>query len=163
MTQPLVTIACVPREVFSTTERSLESVLANTSCPHRMVYVDGGSPPEQQRYLERKAREHGFTLVRTDHYLTPNQARNLALEHVDTRYVAFVDNDVLVTEGWLRALVDCAVETKAWSVAPLTFEHLPELERVHLAGGHCQLRTDDDGRRYYYERHHHVPLQCLHC
>lgn len=156
MTRPRATIAFVPREVFSTTERSLEALYERTTEPFELVCIDGGSPPELRDYLKRQAREKQFTLVRTDHFLTPNQSRNLAVHHVRTPYVVFVDNDVLVSEGWLAPLINCAEETGAWVVGPLYFEFLPEGRRLHMVGGECKIKTTERGERVYYERHNHA-------
>lgn len=156
MDGPRATVAFVPREVFSTTERSLDTLLERTCEPFELVCIDGGSPPAVQRYLEGQARRRQFTLVRTDHYLTPNQARNLAVAHARTPYIVFVDNDALVTEGWLSALVNCAEETGAWVVGPLYFEFLPEGRRLHMFGGDCSIAVNERGERVYYERHHHA-------
>jgi GT2 family glycosyltransferase len=156
MGRPRATVAFVPREVFSTTQRSLEALYERTREPFELVCIDGNSPPAVRDYLERQAREKQFTLVRTDAYVTPNQARNLAARQVQTKYVVFVDNDVLVTEGWLDALCDCADQTGAWVVGPLYFEFLPEGRRLHMYGGECRILTNAAGERVYYERHHHA-------
>ena len=102
------TIGIVPHEKFSVTRENLESVLAATPEPHRLVYVDGGSPQPVAEYLETQARMHDFTLVRTDHYLRPNEGRNLAFAFVDTEFLALIDNDVVVDPGWLASLERCA-------------------------------------------------------
>lgn len=99
MQRPDVTVAVVPRERFSESRRSFESIYANTNEPFSLVYIDGGSPPGIKRYLETQVHQRHFCLVRRDHYLSPNEARNLALRHVDTRYVVFLDNDVHLTPG----------------------------------------------------------------
>ncbi len=156
MIAPRATIAFVPREVFSTTQRSLEALYARTTEPFDLVCIDGGSPPELRDYLQQQAAEKQFTLIRTEHYLTPNQSRNLAVEHVRTPYVVFVDNDVLVSDSWLGPLVDCAEETGAWVVGPLYYEFLPEGRRLHMVGGECKIKTTEHGERVYYERHHHA-------
>jgi GT2 family glycosyltransferase len=156
MVRSRATVAFVPREVFSTTQRSLETLYERTREPFELVCVDGHSPPAVRDYLERAAREKQFTLVRTDGYVTPNQARNLAAQQVTTPYVVFVDNDVLVSEGWLGPLVDCAEDTGAWIVGPLYFEFLPEGRRLHMYGGECRITTNEAGQRVYYERHHHA-------
>jgi len=100
--------------------------------------------------------ERGFTLLRTEQYLTPNQARNLAFQYVETPYVVFVDNDAIVSENWLAPLEQCADETGAWVVGPLYFEHEPEQHRLHMAGGRCRIEEDELGQRYYQERHQHA-------
>jgi GT2 family glycosyltransferase len=142
---PIVTIAVVPRERFSMAPESLDDVYANTRFPFRLVYVDGGSPPRIGRILEQRARDHGFTLVRKNRFLTPNEARNIALRSVETKYVVFIDNDVLVTPGWLEALVDCAEETGASICGPLQLIGRDKLRRepCEEIEFHCMLaRTD---------------------
>src|SRR5688500_11578950 len=101
MSDPRATGAVVPRERCSYTKPSLDSVLANTPSGVPLVYVDGGSPSPIRRYIAAQAKARGFELIRTEHYLSPNQARNLAISRVTTKYVVFVDNDVLVEPGWL--------------------------------------------------------------
>jgi len=146
------TVVVAPREQFRVTRPSLESILAHTTLPHRLVYVDGGSPRFTSKYLQLKARQHGFSLIRTEHYLSPGEARTLALPHVDTKYVCFIDNDVIVTPGWLESLVQCADETGAWAVGPLYCYNDPALGRIHMAGGLAHIR-EENGRRSFYEEH----------
>ena len=149
-----VTIVFVPREVFSTTRASLERLLECTEGSCELIVVDGNYPAGVREYLEEAALKHDFTLIRTDVWVTPNQARNIGLQHVHTPYVLFIDNDAMVTAGWLEPLLECAKETGAWAVLPLYFEHLPEQSRLHMAGGTAQIGQDEDGSRYYRERHH---------
>jgi GT2 family glycosyltransferase len=136
-----VTIVVVPRERFSYARRSLESILEHTETPYKLVYVDGGSPSGLRRYLAAQARARGFDLIRTEHYLPPNRARNLGLQKVDTKYVVFLDNDVLVNSGWLGPLVRCAEETGASIVGPLICEGHPAHETIHFAGGEARIEA----------------------
>ena len=66
-----VTVVVVPRERFSYTRQSVESIRHNTLFPFRWVYVDGGSPRPVARYLRSAAGRMGFDLVRRERYLTP--------------------------------------------------------------------------------------------
>lgn len=136
---PKVTIVVVPRERFSVSLRSLTTLFGVTEEPFDLVYVDGNSPPRVRDRLREEAGRYGFELVRTEHYLSPNQARNLGLQHVSTEYVVFLDNDVIVTPGWLSPLVACAEETGAWVVGPLNFEGELEDAEVHNAGGFLEF------------------------
>ncbi|AOX04367.1 glycosyl transferase family 2 [Moorena producens PAL-8-15-08-1] len=149
---PQVTIVVVPRERFSCTQESLESIYQYTEFPFKLIYVDGNSPPKVRHYLEEQAQTRNFPIIRTDYYLPPNHARNIGLGYVDTKYLVFVDNDVVVTPGWLKALVTCAEETGATVVGPLMCEKKPLHERVHFAGGESRVVTDIYGRRHLREK-----------
>ncbi len=151
--RPDVTIIVVPREGFRVTGRALEALYERTQYPFSLVYVDTGSPRATRRRLESEARERGFTLIRTERYLTPNQARNLALAHVKSQYVVSLDNDVLVTPGWLDALVRCAEDTGAAVVGPVTCIGEPEGEIVHSAGGLAHIDDRRGIRRFIHENH----------
>ena len=136
MTQsPQVTIVVVPRERFQFTQKSLESLYDNTRHPFHLIYIDNNSPKHIQTYLEVQASEKEFELVRSDNFLSPNQARNAGLRRVHTSYVVFVDNDVVFSPGWLAALVNCSEETGASVVGSLVCQYEPLHSIVHCIGG----------------------------
>jgi GT2 family glycosyltransferase len=138
---PSVTIVVVPRDHFCDTQESLESLYAHTEIPFSLVYVDGGSPPRVKEYLEHEAAARGFRLIRTEYYLSPNHARNIGARDVATRYIVFVDNDVVAAPNWLAPLVECAAKTGAAIVSPLTFERRPVHTILHFAGGRASIDT----------------------
>lgn len=149
----MVTIIVTQRERFSYSQKSLENLYANTTYPFRLIYVDGNSPKPIQRHLKKQSKIKGFQLIRKERYLFPNEARNLVLPDVDTRYVVFLDNDVEFKPGWLKALVDCAEETGAWMVGPLYCEGTLEPsgprkdQSIHMAGGDVHFQETDGKRR----------------
>lgn len=151
--RPDATIVVVPRERFSEATRSLESILRHTAPPFDLVYVDGCSPEPVRGEVKELVRRHGFRLARRERYLAPNEARNLGLSMVDTRYVVFTDNDLHVWPGWLERLVACAEETGAGLVAPLYHQGVPGAERIHMAGGEAAIE-EREGRRYLRESHY---------
>jgi len=149
---PAVTIVVVPRERFSLAQRSLESIYEHTTIPFDLIYVDGNSPKPVQRYLQEQSQVRNFKLIRTNYYLYPNQARNIGLAEVNTKYLVFVDNDVIVSPGWLEALVACAEETQAAVVGPLMCQHEPIHDEIHFAGGESHVWVDKLGRRRLREK-----------
>jgi GT2 family glycosyltransferase len=157
--EPSATIVFVFRERLSCTLECLEHLLRTTAEPYNLICVDGGAPESISASLRQLASRHGFSLIRSEKYLSPNESRNLALMHVQTRYVVFVDNDVKVSEDWLGPLVRCAEDTGAWLVAPLYMESFQGALRVHMFGGKVRVR-DADGRPAYFEKHNleHEPL-----
>ena len=135
MTHPKVTIVAVPRERFQFTQDSLESLYENTHYPIELIYVDNHSPAPVRDYLAAQAQEKGFELVRTPHFVSPNHARNIGLRRVKTPYVIFVDNDIIFSQGWLGALVQCAQDTGATIVGSLVCQYKPLHTIVHCIGG----------------------------
>lgn len=139
--EDLVTIVVVPRDHFSDTLRSLESIFANADIPFALVYVDGGSPRHVAEYLREEAARNKFHLIRTEHFLSPNHARNLGARVVETKYIVFIDNDVIVAPGWLGPLVRTAEKTGAGIVGPMTFENEPLHTISHFSGGEAHIET----------------------
>lgn len=146
-----VTIVVVPRDHFSHTRESLESIYAHSDVPFALIYVDGRSPHATARYLREQSAVRHFRLIRVDHYLSPNHARNLGAQDVQTRYTVFIDNDVVVAPNWLSFLLACAEATGAAITSPLNFEKRPLHTEVHFSGGEARVtETTLNGRT---ERH----------
>ena len=154
-----VTIVVVPREQFGVAVRSLDSIYAHTEEPFDLVYLDGRSPAPVAEFLRREASRRGFRLLRSNSYLSPNRARNWALEHVETDYVVFVDNDLLVSPGWLSSLLACAEDTDAWAVGPLYLEGNPDDGIIHMAGGAYSFEGSAPTR--HFETRHLLQKQRL--
>lgn len=140
--KPEVTIVVVPRERFQFAQESLESLYAVTDFPFDLIYVDNNSPNRLRQYLAVQAKEKGFRIVRSDRYLAPNATRNFGLQYVTSRYVVFVDNDVMFAPGWLEALVNCAKQTDATVVGSLVCQYRPLHQTIHCAGGEYMVPED---------------------
>lgn len=138
MLYPKVTIIVVPHQCFNYTQQSLESIYKYTDIPFKLIYIDGYTPKHHQQYLEQQSQQKGFRLIRTEKYVTPNQARNIGLKHVDTEYVVFISNDIIVTTGWLNSLMECIQETDASVVTPVCLEG--EKQLIYSAGGSLEFQ-----------------------
>lgn len=151
-----LTIVHVPRERYGATRRSLESILQHSrGVPHKLLILDADSPPSVTEYLRTTAASREDTeLLRFGFALTPNELRNEAIRRLDTPYVVFVDNDAIVTEGWLEPLLRVAKEHDAWVVGPTMLIGEPQEGRIHLAGGDCEIIERDGSRHYSYLQQH---------
>lgn len=145
-----VTVVVTQRERFAFSELSLNALYETADVPFELIYVDGRSPPPVKAMLEQQAAERGFKLIRKEEYLPPNMARNLALPHIQTEYVLFLDNDVVFERNWLSSLILCADETGADLVTPLVCigdPDKPEKMLVHFAGGTITIDERANSRR----------------
>ena len=134
------TIVVTARDRFSLAVRSLNEIVKVTAKPYELIYVDGGSPKVVAKEVRAICEKNGFRYLRYDHFLAPCEARNIGLRHAGTPYVAYCENDIIVSEGWLANAVKCAEETGAEVVQPLICQGLPMHTEIHQAGGDF---TDD--------------------
>jgi len=148
-----VTIVMTARERYSLTEAALDSIVADTSPPYRLVYLDAQTPRWLTDILAERAAEWNLEVVHYDEPLWPQEARARFAASIDTDYAVFIDNDVEVEEGWLDALVRCADETGAGIVGPLYLWgdglHAP---KIHMAGGRL-IEAPAEGGRVLDESH----------
>ncbi|WP_414622341.1 glycosyltransferase family 2 protein [Calothrix sp. CCY 0018] len=152
MPYPKVTLIVVPNQCFNYTQKSLESIYQYTDIPFKLIYVDGYSPSKVKQYLEVQSQEKGFRLIRTEKYVSPNHARNIGLQHVDTEYVVFINNDVLVTTDWLNNLMQCAQETGSPVVSPVCLQGTLENMNIHSAGGCLEFQYKDGNLDLFEKR-----------
>jgi GT2 family glycosyltransferase len=153
---PKVTIVVTQRERFSGSLERLASLYAHTPEPFELVYVDGRAPREIAGALRAESARRGFRLIRREHYLPPNHARNLGLAEARTPWVVFVDNDVFFEDGWLSALLACGEETGADLVTPVVLMGRPDdpgTIRVHFVFGSAWTETGEGGP-VFHEQHH---------
>lgn len=142
------TVVMVARDTFQKSAASLAGVCRDVQGNARILFVDSGLPKRAQREVDAVAAEHDVAVLRFDRYLSPNEARNLAMQHVTTPLTVFIDNDVDVSPGWFAWLERCALETGAAVVAPTTL--LAERGRsfVHQVGGEAHVE-EHDGQRIF--------------
>jgi glycosyltransferase involved in cell wall biosynthesis len=112
-------VAVIPRERFSQLPASLQWLFKTIDEDVPVIVVDGGAPDDIREQLYRLRAERPFELVECEDFTLPNKARNIALDRVETKYVAFCDNDLGYWPGWLDALVENAEVNGSAAVAPL--------------------------------------------
>ncbi len=152
MPDPLCTIVVVPREQFSLAPMSYTS-LCKTAPGYPIIYIDGHSPRSWARQLDALAADGKIQLIRTDFLISQHEAYNLAIPHLRTKYVIFVDNDVIFSPGWADNLVACAEETGGDVVMPLVEQKESGGDwHIHMCGGDCGVE-EQEGRLWFREVH----------
>lgn len=118
------TIAVVPRDRFSETVRTVRSVVEATPAGFRLVVVDGGASARYRAEIEHAVHGRpGAELLRSDDLLNANAAKNWVVREVrDGEFLAFVENDNLVSPGWLERLTRACNEEEADVARPMLFE-----------------------------------------
>lgn len=113
-------------DMWPMTQACLESIWAHTPQPIRVIVVDDGTVDGGAESPEDYAENHPrLEIVRSAVNERFSRACNhglaTALADEDVRYVLFLNNDTLVTEGWLGRLFSCLDRhPKAGIVGPMT-------------------------------------------
>jgi GT2 family glycosyltransferase/Flp pilus assembly protein TadD len=95
------------------TRLCLESVLQHSRPPYELILVDNGSTDDTAQYLEEVRARAGPARVEVIH----NEKNvgfpagcNQGLAKASGRYVVFLNNDTVLTEGWLQGLIRWALQ-----------------------------------------------------
>lgn len=92
-------------------KRCVESVLENTTVHSRLIIVDNASKdPEVSRYLQKI---HGNDRVSIEKVFSEENVgfaagMNKGMRLSDTPFVCLLNNDCMVTKGWLEGMIDVA-------------------------------------------------------
>ncbi len=134
-------------------QKCLLAIPAFTKVPHEIIVIDNGSTDGSQAYL-RTAGVRNLTVVENAENIgcPPARAQGMALAKGD--YVVLLDNDTIVTAGWLTRLIDhCENDPKIGLLGPST-NYISGPQRVPgvkytdtqaLAGIASQMATHFEG------------------
>jgi GT2 family glycosyltransferase/predicted Zn-dependent protease len=141
------------------TRQCLASVLKNTRPPYELVLIDNGSTDGTQEFLAEFRSRSGpvrVDVIRNEWNVGYPAGCNQGLARSRGRYLVFLNNDTVVTSGWLDALVEASLSD--WPhvglVGPVT-NYAPDLQGVRP--GYAKLdgleafaarRRKEFGRRY---------------
>jgi hypothetical protein len=140
-----ITIGFVPRERFSLAAEALQHIFDHTEQPFEMIVVDCDIPAVYRREMDRvlEGRDN-IRIIDRDHYLLPNQSKNLVVAEAKGEWLCMIENDVLVQDGWLSTLIAACEEHPADVAVPLIMEGPLASGKVHfddLLGQVREVRT----------------------
>jgi O-antigen biosynthesis protein len=100
--QPDVTVVIVTLDAWEWTERALRALVANTPPCYEVVVVDNASSAET---VEALRTVEGIELLCNDTNVGFGNACNQGVVRARARYLAFLNPDALVHDGWLAPLL----------------------------------------------------------
>ncbi len=119
---PLVSIIMLTWNALEYTQRAVDSIFAATQHPFELVCVDNGSEDGTKKYLRELARAHSnVMIVDNSRNLGFAKGNNQGAEKARGKYLLFLNNDVLVHDGWLDSMLALLTRDEGIGmVGPLT-------------------------------------------
>jgi len=129
----LVTIVIVTFNGLEHTKRCVESILSYTpSPPYELIFVDNGSADGTVDYLETLLQA---TIIRNAENRGFPAAANQGIRAARGEYILLLNNDVIVTPGWLERLVAHAErDDRVGAVGPMS-DGTGEIQRDDFFSG----------------------------
>src|SRR5262249_5504457 len=117
--KPTATVVVTARDRWAQAPATLDSLLAHTDPRHPVVVVDARAPRRVAAAFDTVARSGRVRVVRRRRHLAGNEARNLGADGAATEWIAFVENDSVLSDGWLDALIAAGESKDAASAYPV--------------------------------------------
>ena len=90
----------------------LESIKKYTHYTYRIIIIDDASNKETQEYLDDLDKKQEIILIRNDTNLGWLKSVNKGLAQTKSEYICLMNNDTLVTDGWLEEMINIAEKEK---------------------------------------------------
>jgi hypothetical protein len=151
---PKATVVVVARDRWAQAPGTLHDLLERTSPEYPVVVVDGDAPRAVATAFDRAAASGRIHLTRRDRFLASNEARNVGADGARTEWLAFVENDTVMSDGWLDALIAAGEAHDAVTVYPAFLQERRGRMTVHGLGAELEVKGPE-GARLIREAQHH--------
>src|SRR5688572_20867582 len=112
--RPLTSIVILTRNELEYTQRCVASIVARTEEPYALIFVDNGSTDGTVEYLRSL---DGAVVVVNDANLGFGAGCNQGIARSRGERILLLNNDTVVTDGWLAAMHDALDADPAVGVA----------------------------------------------
>ena len=94
------------------TRDCVNSIKEHTRFPYGLIIIDNASDKQTAEYLHSLTRQSDLKVVilRNEENKGFIKAVNQGLQYSDAPYVCIMNNDTIVTDGWLSEMIDILLE-----------------------------------------------------
>jgi GT2 family glycosyltransferase/tetratricopeptide (TPR) repeat protein/MoaA/NifB/PqqE/SkfB family radical SAM enzyme/glycosyltransferase involved in cell wall biosynthesis/2-polyprenyl-3-methyl-5-hydroxy-6-metoxy-1,4-benzoquinol methylase len=104
----IVSIVTLTFNQLRYTKECVESIRRHTPEPHEIIFVDNGSTDGTVKWLKQLVKETpNYKLIENKKNLGFAKGCNQGITASSGEYILLLNNDVVVTEGWLSGMLEC--------------------------------------------------------
>lgn len=146
---PFVSIIIPVHNLWKQTKKCLRSIAAHTPQDHEIIVIDNASTDKTRAKLtNRSATQENLIIHHNKGNRSYAAACNQGISEARGEFVVVLNNDVVVTDGWLGKMLSAIERTDAGIVGPVS-DYVAGAQHVdYVYKGNGQLA--DFARRIYY-------------
>ncbi|MCK4446336.1 MAG: glycosyltransferase [Candidatus Marinimicrobia bacterium] len=117
-----VTIIILTYNALEYTKQCIQSIQEHTNYPYEIIFVDNHSTDGTKRYLRQLVSKYpNYKLIANKQNKGFAAGNNQGMKSAKGEYILLLNNDVLVSDGWLERMVACAeADNSIGIVGPIT-------------------------------------------
>lgn len=143
MTLELTSIIMLTRDRIELTKKCVESIIRHTDVPYEWVFVDNGSTDGTVEYL--KSIDRAKVIVNEENKGFAAGC-NQGIAVAEGKYYLLINNDTVVTEGWLRHLHEWLQKDPSIGIVGPVSNFVAPIQRVDDAVYKTQEEMDNYAR-----------------
>ncbi|OPY91262.1 MAG: SPBc2 prophage-derived glycosyltransferase SunS [Syntrophus sp. PtaU1.Bin208] len=103
-----VSIILVTRNRLDCTKKCVNSIRRHTRQPYELIFVDNASKENTVKWLRRQVKVNkDCRLIENKENIGLIKGRNQGMNIAAGEYIVLLDNDVIVSQGWLDSMLQC--------------------------------------------------------
>jgi len=113
---------------FQFTKNCIESIIARTTTPYRIIVINNGKNEDTGIYLEdvRKRLGEKILIIKNETNVGWVKALNQGIAASTAAYICFQNDDTVVTEGWLEKMISILEKDLKVGIVNPSWEGRPE-------------------------------------
>jgi len=118
----LTSIIILTNNRLEQTKKCIKSIRKHTPETHEIIFVDNGSTDSTVKWLQSQVKENkNYHLIENKENVGLAKGRNQGINLSQGEFIILLDNDVVVSEGWLSGMLECLNHAPdAGIVGPMT-------------------------------------------
>ncbi|MGA1874719.1 MAG: glycosyltransferase [bacterium] len=149
----LVSIVILTLNQLEYTKKCEASIRKYTPEPHEIIFIDNNSHDGTVRWLRRLIHENkNYKLIENRENFGFAKGCNQGMAASSGEFVLLLNNDVIVTEGWLAGMLECLKnDPKTGIVGPMT-NHISGMQKV-MSADYKTREQMQEYARLFREKH----------
>ncbi len=164
---PKVSVVLITYNNLNYTKICIDSILAKTAYPnYELIIVDNKSQDDTPSYLQDLQKRHDhIRIILNDDNLGFAAGNNVGMKNASGDYIILLNNDTLVTRGWITGLIKHLDKDNLGMIGPVTnsIGNEAQIEVDYTSTDQMDLFAIDYTTRHHNQTYTAIPVLAMFC